>query len=374
MNGIVELPPSGSSEANQSEANGRNALGLGDGSAAMTAFKRAVDLDPKYMRAWLLLGIMYMTSEQSDSALDVFRKAIDSDPKQVVARRTYAIALEHLRRADAAIDARREVLKIAPDDPRANTELGSMLVQRKRYAEALPYLETATKSDSSPAARVRLGGAYLQVGQTEKGGGILEKVVEADSSPTMLNWVAYELADANVSLAKALEYGQRAVDAQERESHDVDLSNVLSADLVCTLNIGNFWDTLGWIHFRLGQLDQAESYLHAAWLLLQGGVEADHLGQVFEQQKKTEKAVHMYRLALATPEAQAPGGSWDETRHRLEHLTGAKAPTVMEVLHGDPNGSELSELRSVKLKRLIVSRAVRFEGRDFHSRRGAAPL
>ncbi|MFZ1011303.1 MAG: tetratricopeptide repeat protein, partial [Candidatus Sulfotelmatobacter sp.] len=123
MSGIAGLPPSLSPDATQLEGDGRNALGLGDRSAAMIAFKRAVELDPKFTRAWLMLGIVYMTSQQSESALDVFRKAIDSDPKQVVARRTYAIALGHLRRADAAVDAWREVLKIAPDDPRANREL-----------------------------------------------------------------------------------------------------------------------------------------------------------------------------------------------------------------------------------------------------------
>jgi hypothetical protein len=118
-----------------------------------------------------------------------------------------------------------------------------------------------------------------------------------------------------------------------------------------------FWDTLGWVHFRLGHLDQAESYLRAAWLLSQGGVEADHLGQVYEQQKKAEKAIHMYRLALATPDPHVPSGSWDETRHRLEHLTGAKAPTAMDKLRGDSNGTELSQLRSVKLKRLVPGSA-----------------
>ncbi len=167
--------------------------------------------------------------------------------------------------------------------------------------------------------------------------------------------VGYELADANVSLPKALEYAQHAVDAQEMESHDIELSNLLPEDLACTRKIGMFWDTLGWVHFRLGHLDQAESYLHAAWLLAQGEVEADHLGQVYEQQKKTEKAIHMYRLALATPDSH--GGSWDETRHRLEHLTGAKAPVAPDRLNPNPNGSELSELRSVKLKRLVPGSA-----------------
>ena len=353
LSGMMGLPDSDSSTANQLEADARNTVRLGDRAAAVSAFKRVVEVDPKFTRAWLELVTVYMALGQSDAALDALRKAIESDPKQLVTRKAYAFVLTGLRRADAAIDAWREAVKIAPDDPEANTGLGMWLMQQKRYGEALPCLETAAKTDRSPAAQSRLGAAYLQAGQIEKGRVILEKVVEADPGPEMWNDVGYELADANVSLPKALEYTQHAVDAQEMESHDADLSNLLPEDLVCTREIGMFWDSLGWVHFRLGHFDQAESYLHAAWLLSQGAVEADHLGQVYEQQKKTEKAIHMYRLALATPEAHSPGGSWDETRRRLEHLTGAKAPTAMDLLRGDSNGSELSGLRTVKVKRLV---------------------
>ena len=47
---------------------------------------------------------------------------------------------------------------------------------------------------------------------------------------------------------------------------------------------------------------------------------------------------------LATPQGNVPGGQWDETRSRLAKLTGTKAPTGMELLRGDPNGNELSQL------------------------------
>lgn len=82
----------------------------------------------------------------------------------------------------------------------------------------------------------------------------------------------------------------------------------------------------------------------------------DHLGQVYEQQKKTEKAIHTYRLVLATPEAQGSGAAWEETRRRLNHLTDGKAPTAMESLHGN-GGSELSQLRTVKLRRVVTGSA-----------------
>jgi tetratricopeptide (TPR) repeat protein len=357
LRGMMKLPESDSSDANQREAEAVNAGLQGHRSAATSAYKRAVEVDPKFTRAWLELALDYLASGQSDPALDALRKAVESDPKQVVARQAYAFELTNLQRWDAAIDAWRETLKIIPDDTEVNTALGMLLMRQKRYVEAPPYLETAAKNADSPSAQLRLGAAYLHAGQIEKGTATLEKIVDADSRPGVWNDVAYELAEANASLPRALEYAQHAVDAQEKESHDVELSNLLPKDLACTWKIEMFWDTLGWAHFRLGHLDQAESYLHAAWLLSEGAVEADHLGQVYEQQKKTEKAIHMYRLALATPEADAPGGSWDDTRHRLEHLTGARAPTATDLVREDPNGSELNGLRTVKLKRLVPGSA-----------------
>jgi tetratricopeptide (TPR) repeat protein/transglutaminase-like putative cysteine protease len=353
MKEMMGLPESNSSEANRLETDGRNAAGKRDNPAATNALQRAVELDPKFTRAWLELVTMLMVGKQNDAALDAARKAIDSDPKNLIPRKAYASVLTALRRSDAAMGAWRECLKISPDDPEANTVLGDVLQYQKRYADALPYLETAAKAANTPAARVRLGRAYIQAGQMEKGQATLEELAHLYPDPDTLNDVAYELADASISLPKALEYAQRAVDLEERESSNVDLSNLSPKDLACTRKIGMFWDTIGWAYFRLGNLDKAEDYLNAAWLLSQDAVNADHLGQVFEQQKKKEKAIHMYGLALATPTAQVPVGFWDETRHHLEHLTGAKPSGQTEVLHGDSSGGELSQLRSVKLKRLI---------------------
>ena len=322
-----------------------------------SAFKRAVEADPKFTRAWIELAIVHMATGQSDSALDALRKAIDSDPKrdsgsQDLRIRAYGFAPRGCGRAKLKCEDR------PADDPEASSGWAGYSCSKNATQRSLAVL--GNRRELRPIPRpleTALGAAYLRAGQIEKGTVTLKNAVEADPGPEMWNDVGYELADANISLPKALEYAQHAVDAQEMESHDIELDNLLPEDLACTWKIGMFWDTLGWVHFRLGHLDQAESYLHAAWLLSQGSVEADHLGQVYEQQKKTEKAIHMYRLALATPEANAPGGSWDETRHRLEHLTGTKAPTAMDLLRGDPNGSELSQLRTIKLKRIVPGSA-----------------
>jgi tetratricopeptide (TPR) repeat protein len=328
----------------------------GNYSLAIDLLKRAVEADPKHKMAWNDLGLAYLDSRQDDLAISSFQKQIEINPHHPYAPNNLGRVYLRQRKYEEAIKWFKKQIEIEPLDKYAHANLGIAYLGQHKYQEAVPELEQAASlTPDSPEAEMRLGGAYLRSGQIEKGAGTLEKVVEAKPGPETWNNVGYELADANASLPKALEYAQHAVDAQEMESHDVDLSNLLSEDLACTQKIGFYWDTLGWVHFRLGHLDQAESYLHAAWLLQQSPVVADHLGQVYEQQKKTEKAIHTYRLALSTPESHS--GSWDETRHRLEHLTGAKAPTAPDLLRGDPNGSELSELRSVKLKRLVPGSA-----------------
>jgi hypothetical protein len=90
--------------------------------------------------------------------------------------------------------------------------------------------------------------------------------------------------------------------------------------------------------------------LNAAWVLSQGPVEADHLGQVYEQERKKDAAIRMYRLALAS------GGGTDrmkETQIRLQHLGG-----VQKTGRFGANGSEeLSNIRTFRLPRLVPDEA-----------------
>jgi tetratricopeptide (TPR) repeat protein len=349
---IEALPDSGNPDATLRERDAMEAMRTYDVTRAEDGFKKAIDEDPKFTRAWLRLASLYLGLGATNKALETFQKAVDSDPSKSISHKILAMVLMQMNRQAEAITAWQDLLKIAPDDHDAAASLGPLLVQQKRYSEALHYLETTAQKDNSSPVQVRLGTAYLRSGQSEKGAAILEKVLDSDASPLMWNDVAYELAEDKVDLPKALEYAQKAVDKQEKESYDVELSDLLPDDLTCTVRIGYFWDTLGWVHFRLGHLDAAENYLHAAWLLTQLSVNADHLGQLYEQQGKREKAIHMYRLALAAPDARFPGGTEETTRQRLQRITGVKVPTAPGFTR-DSSGAELSQLRTVKLKRLV---------------------
>ena len=331
ISNIQELPSSGSSDANKMEADGRMSLGLGDRPAATNAFKSAVEMDPKFTKAWLMLGIVYMATGQSDQALDAFRKAIDSDPKELVARRTYAIALEHLRRVDGAMDAWRDVLKIAPDDTRANTELGSLLAQKERYKEALPYLEAAAKNDTSPGIQANLAWTYSRAGEKEKAIAAYSKMADLDKKGEYLNDAAYQMAEADLGLPLALDYAQKAVRAAEEESQKITLPDLKVVDLGRIIQMAAYWDTLGWVNERMSKLPEAELYLRASWRLTQDGVVAGHLCHVYRREHRDELAIQMCRMAISRLSMSHQIGlnqykiELDAAQENLDHLTGGKA-------------------------------------------------
>ncbi len=243
----------------------------------------------------------------------------------------------------------QKVVKTNPEEAEAFSYLGTELFALKRYSEAAEADESALKlRPDRPGLYVQLGTAYLYAGNEDKAVAAFKKAVEIDPQPLWFNNIAYTLATANKQLPLALEYAERAVREKEQASAKVKLSDLKKSDLDYTLSITAYWDTLGWVHFRLQDYEKAEKYLHAAWTVTQGSTEADHLGQVYEKQGKTKAAIHMYQLALAGSPVTLGNSNLPETRARLEHLRPGGSDSSL-VFSTTP---ELSTIRTFKLPRL----------------------
>ena len=351
------LPSSSNAEAQKFEKQAFKSM-VNNQDAAVEDLKKAVAADPKFARAWVILGSLQMTLAHSDAGLSAFRSAIDSDPTQPVPYQMLASALVNLRRVDEAIEVWRSLLKASPDDPVGVRNLAELLYVDKRYADAVPLLESEVNLDPSAAEpKSRLGIAYLNSGAADKGYALLQELLKANSGTMTLNAVAYELADANVKLPEALDYAQKAVNAEEEASQKIHLPEVALDDFQSASRIASYWDTLGWVHFRLGRLEDAEQYLHSAWTLSQNGVIAGHLGQLYEAKQRKTDAIHMYRLALRASTSSLSGGDEARIKARLTHLDPSADVSGLKLRNSDSIGNELSEMRSVKLARFYQGSA-----------------
>jgi tetratricopeptide (TPR) repeat protein len=315
---------------------------------AIDSFKQAVDADPHFTRAWMRLGQLYAITGQRELGLEALRAAHDGDPGQPVTYKALVSSLLSLDKYEDAISVLQEVVKANPEDADAFSSLGGALFELKRYSEAAVAVEAAVKLHPERAGfHSQLGSEYLHAGDDDKALAAFKKALELNPSPFMFNDIGYQLADANKKLPQALEYAGKAVQQEEEDSQKVKLSDLRQEDLDGTANLGADWDTLGWVYFRMGKLDQAEKYVNAAWVLSQDWETADHLGQIYEKQHKKDAAVHMYSLALHSvglPNNRRPATDLIlKTRERLEQLSpGASANTRSMYDTSD----ELSEMRT----------------------------
>ena len=214
-------------------------------------------------------------------------------------------------------------------------------MQDKDYPAAFAEYQSAVKLNPQSASIYnRLGEAALRSGNTSAGLAALDKAVELD--PALANDVAYELAQEYQSLDKAVALVKRAVSMADERSKSFSLDTLEPDDLRTITQLGNSWDTLGWVYFRRGELDDAENFLIAAWNLSQHPIMADHLGQVYERRKLPNKAAEMYALALAGSDRMS------ETRSRLAKLLGSEAKMEQQV---SAARDKISRLREFKIPR-----------------------
>ena len=350
---IWELPYSNNPEAARAYDEARNQFQKGNTLLEITSLRRAVEIDPKFTRAWLWLGEIYRFTRQADLALQAYQKAVEVAPQEPVTYKALGFTLMGMRRFEEAIPVWQNLTKNAPDDSDGPANLATCLSRLKRYQEATSLLEFAVKINPERAGlQFQLGSAYLQSGSDEKALAAFQRAIEADSgsgtlNSDILNSVAYALAEKKKGLPQALQYAEKAVHEVEEESSKIQVSQLEIQDLAVNNRLAAHWDTLGWVHFGLGNLDHAERYLKAAWAVTQDAVIGDHLGQVYEKLGKKQQAAHAYRLAL-----YVIGRNGDpQMRDRLKSSVAA--------LSSEANGSsakdagvELSDERTYKLPQI----------------------
>ncbi|MGA9481974.1 MAG: tetratricopeptide repeat protein, partial [Candidatus Acidiferrales bacterium] len=267
----------------------------------------------------------------------------------VYALKFLASTLTAKGRGPDALDVWKSLEKASPKDAEAPLTIARILAQEKKYPEAIAELQAAEDRDLDDTSLVlELGETYLAAGNNEKAIAAIRQAADDEPTVVTLNDAAYVLADKGVDLEDALKYAERSVGEAESDSAEIDLDNLAFDNLKQTTSLAAGWDTLGWVHFRLGHFDLAEKYLNAAWVLDQDAVSADHLGQLYEKLGKTHEAVIAYSHALS-----AVGTHPENSAARLKALRpGAKYQAGEK-----PDSSVLQDMRTVTLKRKSMKHA-----------------
>jgi tetratricopeptide (TPR) repeat protein len=264
------------------------------------------------------LGLMYRTNEQYTEAVDTFRQIAELDPNlggRAAAQiaDTYRVAKDltkALEEANAGVKkypddrtlraVRASLLAETGKTDEAAAELRAMLdgkndretyitlaqiyEKAKNYTEMAKAVEAAdklseSKEDKESIAFMR-GAMYEKMKNFDAAEAEFRKVLEGNpKNASALNYLGYMLADRNVRLPEALKLIREAVDQDP--------------------NNGAYLDSLGWVYFRMGDLEQAENYLQRAIeRFSKDPTVHDHLGDVYFRQGKTKEAMAQWERSL----------------------------------------------------------------------------
>jgi tetratricopeptide (TPR) repeat protein len=281
--------------------------------------KKSYSDDEAKIRAELLsrLAGLYVRTDQTAQAVDALRQIASIDPSS--APRVELQVIELYRGAKDLSNARAEAdaaLKIYPKDPKIAEEHASVVADQgktddavaemrafakdkpttegllqiaqiyekaKRYDEMAKALDGAEKLAASDGDKINVyfsrGAMYDREKKYDLSEAEFRKVLALNpDNAGALNYLGYSLADRNVRLDEAYQMVKKAVDLEPDNPA--------------------YMDSLGWVYYRQGKLDDAEQFLVRALEGTKDPTVHDHLGDIYLKEGKTRDAVAQWQASL----------------------------------------------------------------------------
>jgi tetratricopeptide (TPR) repeat protein len=299
--------------------------------SAKSMLDQAKDLNSSQASLWAVYGYYEFQRGEISAAIPDFQKELSIHPERPA---IYSAVVQ----AQLALGQRKEAMETlkkwaAADSNDASPIFGlvSMLLEDGNATEAVAAAEAGLarlSDDKKKDERLQLilGRAQIKAGMKEKGRDTLLAMMKSTQNPMMLNDSAYELAEAGEELPADETAARKAMEKLTEESKTWTLDEnpqtltAKSRQLIAT------WDTLGWILFREGKLDEADNYLKAAWRNVQSDVMAEHVGAVAEARGRKDEALSAYVLGIA---ASRPGDEQKKLQERADALRKAGAKSAV---------------------------------------------
>jgi len=285
--------------------------------SVLSLFNAALEKEPGNALLHQELARMYLDRDSVQQALPHMWSAARLLPDDYLAQRRLAIVLTAVDSLGAADSILTGLVAAGDPDPATRFYLGRVALLEQDYERAKGEMQEVTRRASSlPDAWLALGFIYRRLAQPEleidtyrdalnhmqdeqdgvqlyfalgaafEQAGLVDSAVAAfeeilkhnpDHAPS-LNYLGYTLADRGTRLDYSRELIARAVELQP----------------------GNpaYLDSYGWVHYRLGNYEEAVRYLQAAAELDSDPVIYDHLGDALHAIGETSRAREWWQKAL----------------------------------------------------------------------------
>lgn len=262
-----------------------------------------------------LLGSIYIQTKRYKEAIDVFNDLLNEDPSDDRLRFLLGLSYEGIGDREKALEVFLSFAEESEFYNNAIFEASRLLATQKKYSQAIKVLQdnsnrlnrdpqfyvllsfiTEKKEGIDAAKKViktgleklegneellyRLGILYDKANQKSKAIEIMRKILEKNKDHAdALNYIGYTYADEGRNLKEALQMIKRALRLKPGSGYIID--------------------SLGWVYFRLGDLEKAQRYLlQALELEPHDPTIHEHVAELYERLGQKQKALRHYKKSL----------------------------------------------------------------------------
>lgn len=258
-------------------------LGAGEFEKAEARYRAALAADPKSAAAELGLGRSQIKQSRLQDGAAHVRKAAEMDAAFRDGLLELAAAFEKAGKPDDAI----AIYEQFPANPGAQERLGELLIESKRFAEAIPRLEKVVADSPTSANRLALATAYRMNKEPQKEIAELQKAAASDPANYDLHMIyGRTLRDERQLGPAAAQFFQATkIQPQSKEAW-----NELAGVLIVKEDYGQGLVALDRVK-ALGEETAGNHYLRAITL---------------DKLKQLKPALESYQKFLATSEGKFP--------------------------------------------------------------------
>ncbi len=246
----------------------------------------ALRLKPDLEIGHLLIGEILESQDRGEAAIAAYRRIDTASPLAWSARLRIAEVLGRLERTEAAVAELESLAVERPGSFEPLYRVGNLLRLEERFGEAVVAYDRAyERLDTIEPHHWSLlyfrGISLERDDQWARAEGDFLKALELrPEQPYVMNYLAYSWVEKQTHLDEAKAMLVRAVDLRPNDGYIVD--------------------SLGWVYFRLGEVESAVSYLErAVELRSQDPVINDHLGDAYWRVGRRREARFQWRRALS---------------------------------------------------------------------------
>jgi tetratricopeptide (TPR) repeat protein len=236
-----------------------------------------------------LLDLITIESLREDGklreALELARAASRSRPNDRALKFTEAVILGESKLFKESADLLRSMIKggaeSATEDAGVYVVLAGVLMQSGQLNEAEESARKALElSPDDPQALIQLSSIMDRAGKHEASEKALRELLKREpDNATALNNLGYFMVERGVGYQEALKLIEQAVAIDPTQ--------------------GSFLDSLGWTHFKLGNIEKARQYLEKATIYSRrNSTIHEHLGDVLREAGRLAEARKQWEKAL----------------------------------------------------------------------------